>query len=235
MPAAQPLPPPGFTFPERFLCFDLPSNLENLFGKTEPPPTVLSSFGGVRPHPNKQVQAFKAEICPARDLHSLGQPCMSWELRCPYQPSLSFFLSLSLFSSLSLSFPLSFALSFPLSFALSFPLSFALYFPLSFALSFPLSFALSLFLSLFSFLFFPFSLSLSIFFHLLFQGQLAARRSPSKLLGRSSSIQITQSVLHSCDPPVNLGQAWLLFAVPFLARPLGSVFFGWSLGRGEKG
>ena len=154
MPAAQPLPPPGFTFPERFLCFDLPSNLENLFGKTEPPPTVLSSFGGVRPHPNKQVQAFKAEICPARDLHSLGQPCMSWELRCPYQPSLSFFLSLSLFSSLSLSFPL--------SFALSFPLSFALYFPLSFALSFPLSFALSLFLSLFSSLFFPFSFFLSL-------------------------------------------------------------------------
>ena len=30
-------------------------------------------------------------------------------------------------------------------------------------------------------------------------------------------------------PPLGL-QAWLLFAVPFLARPLGSVFFGWSLG-----
>ena len=128
MPAAQPLPPPGFTFPERFLCFDLPSNLENLFGKTEPPPTVLPSFGGLRPHPNKQVQAFKAEICPARDLHSLGQPCMSWELRCPYQPSLSFFLSLSLFSFLSLFS----SLFFPFSFFLS--LFSSLFFPFSLSL-----------------------------------------------------------------------------------------------------
>ena len=153
MPAAQPLPPPGFTFPERFLCFDLPSNLENLFGKTEPPPTVLSSFGGVRPHPNKQVQAFKAEICPARDLHSLGQPCMSWELRCPYQPSLSFFLSLSLFLSLLLSLFLSLLLSIFLSLLLCLFLSLLL--SLFSSLFFPLSF----FLSLFSFL----SLSLYLF------------------------------------------------------------------------
>lgn len=41
--------------------------------------------------------------------------------------------------------------------------------------------------------------------------------------------QILQpNILTSYNP-----QAWLLFAVPFLARPLGSIFFGWTRGGGN--